>query len=105
LIKRNEALAEFAASTPLIGGTTFREEGILGTGGKSHVAVKPEIGVRGGGLLGYGSSAELSAMSTAGPIDAKAEFGDLAALRPVGGYGINWYTVRIQAIGAKSEKD
>lgn len=105
LIKRNQALAEFAESTPLIGGTAFREEGILGSGGKSHVAVEPQVGVMGGGLLGYGTSAALKAMSTAGPLDARAEFGDLASLRPVGGYGINWYTVRIQAIGAKTEKD
>lgn len=104
LIRSDEAFAEFAVSSPLIGGTTFREEGILGAGGKSHVTVEPKVGVIGGGLLGYGQSAALRAMSTAGPIDAKREFGDsLPALSSTGGYGINWYTVRLLAIGAKKE--
>ncbi|MEB3284976.1 MAG: pilus assembly protein TadG-related protein [Candidatus Sericytochromatia bacterium] len=102
LIRKPDAIAEFG-NTGLIGGTAFPEETIgTGSGGKSHVAVEPQITALGGGLLGYGRSSILSAAATAGPLDAQKVYGGkLGALDPQRGYGVNWYTVRLLAVGQK----
>jgi hypothetical protein len=105
LIRKPDALAEFG-NAGLIGGTSFNEETIgTGSGGKSHVAVEPRVSALGSGLLGYGRSAVLGAAATAGPLDAQKVYGvKLGALDPQRGYGVNWYTVRLLAIGGKGDK-
>jgi hypothetical protein len=106
LIRRTDALAEFATSG-LIGGTAFQEEAIgSGSGGKSHVRVEPKVNALGSGLLGYGRQSLMAAAATAGPVDATKAYGrSLTALDPKRGYGVNWYTVRLLKIGGKGERE
>ncbi|MEB3328114.1 MAG: pilus assembly protein TadG-related protein [Candidatus Sericytochromatia bacterium] len=106
LIRRSDALAEFA-SGGLIGGTAFQEEAVgSGSGGKSHVRVEPKVTALGSGLLGYGRQSLLAAAATAGPVNAAKTYGrSLAALDPKKGYGVNWYTVRLLKIGNRGERE
>lgn len=103
LIKQNDAMAEFSASSPMIGGTTFAEEVVgTGSGGKSHVMVEPKVNALGASFLAYGAQSALSASATAGPVDAaKAYGGSLKALKL---YGVNFYTIRLLAIGGAGSK-
>lgn len=103
LIKREAALAENGGGG-MIGGTLYTEEAIDGAGGKSFVAVEPRVNALGSGLLGYGKQAALGAWASAGPVDVGRAYGDkFASLNPATGYGINWYTVRLMAIGKGGE--
>ena len=105
LIRRDGAIAEFGNSG-MIGGTLYTEEAINGAGGKSFVQVEPRINALGSGLLGYGKQAALGAASSAGPVDAARAYGEkFAVLNPATGFGVNWYTVRLLAIGKGGESE
>ena len=104
LIKRQDAMPEFGGGG-MIGGTLYTEEAIIGAGGKSFVEVEPRVNALGAGLLGYGKQAALSAAASAGPVDAARAYGEkFSVLNPTTGFGINWYTVRLLAIGKGGEK-
>jgi hypothetical protein len=63
----------------------------------SAVVVKPKAPALGGGLLGYGNDAALSATAVAGSVEAHQLYGkNLAGLDR---YGIEWYTVRLMPVG------
>ena len=83
-------------------GVVFRSEGMdkRGHAGKSAVVVSPRAGAFGGGMMGYASSAVLSATAVAGPVEAHKQYGK--GLRGVDAYGIDWYTVRLLPVGKGS---
>jgi hypothetical protein len=91
------ALAEISGGAS--NGVVFRSEGMdrPGNAGKTAVTVKPVAGSFGGGMLGYASSAVLSATAVAGPVEAHKQF--RRALRGVDVYGIDWYTTRLLPVG------
>jgi hypothetical protein len=103
-IRSNLSLVDSPAALPEISGgsangTLFRAEALTpnGKAGKTAVIVEPLVGAFGGGLLGYGSSAQLSAAAVAGPVEAHDQFGK--ALHAVDNYGIEWYTTRLLPVG------
>ncbi|MDB5095990.1 MAG: hypothetical protein JWM80_411, partial [Cyanobacteria bacterium RYN_339] len=102
----NRGLLDRSAMAEISGGAAngvvFRSEGMDkgGHAGKSAVTVNPRAGSFGGGMLGYASSAMLSATAVAGPVEAHKQLGK--NLRGVDRYGIDWYTVRLLPVGKGS---
>lgn len=91
------ALAEISGGAS--NGVVFRSEGMdkPGNAGKTAVTVKPQAGAFGGGMLGYASSAMLSATAVAGQVEAHKQLGK--NLRGVDPYGIDWLTTRLLPVG------
>jgi len=92
------ALAEISGGSA--NGVVFRSEGMDRNAGKTAVTVNPRAGAFGGGMLGYASSAVLSATAVAGPVEAHKQYGK--ALRGVDIYGIDWYVTRLMPVGKGS---
>lgn len=63
----------------------------------SAVVVKPKTTALGGGLLGYGNEAALSATAVAGSVEAHDLYGK--KLDGLDEYNIEWYTVRLMPVG------
>lgn len=104
MIPQNMNLMNADASLPeLTGGfansVTFRQEAMTpnGIAGKTAVVVEPQVAAFGGGLLGYGERAQLSATSVAGFVDAHQALGQ--NLGAVGQYGVTWYVTKLMPVG------